>query len=206
MNMQTIVRGRLLPASIILAAVSLGCIGGLPSRFAIHNQSSQTLVVKGQHHEGGATINLTLPPGGTADLILRESGDFAGNIQANQQRWSTRSGDRLTSSHRGLAFVDDPTNPGMLTLLPFDPGDGFEFRLLPPPPPAGQYLVVNNSFDPILVSDSADPQAPAKLLQPNQSLCADLPPSGPVALTIIRKGQSESVIIPRDSDRTWEVR
>jgi hypothetical protein len=200
------IRSRLLPASIIIAGLSLGCMTGLPSRFAIQNHSSQTLVIEGSHQESGTTIDLRLPPGATADLILREPGPFTGNIQAVQQRWSARQGDRPAEYIGGLAFLDDPASPGKLTMLRFNPYGGFTSNLPSPPPDAGEFLVVNRSVDVILVRDDSYSSNSAKQLYPNQILRGDLPPTGPVALTIIRQGRFESVIIPRDSDRTWEVR
>lgn len=206
MNVQTIVRGRMLPGCLLIAGFTLGCTP--LSSFVVRNDSSQTIAVEGTHTGSArARASLVLPPGGSGRLSVSESGKFTGSVQADTQRWSTGELAREQGSAELLTFIDDPDQPGRLRMLQ-------AFRAIRPRPlqqgvhtaeSPDEWVIVNQTAADILMIELSRANAPGVIIPAMHSAVLPYSPTGARRWGTIRDQRVSEIIIPADSDRTFIV-
>jgi hypothetical protein len=208
MNIRGIARSRLLPAGLLVVGFGLGCTVPISS-FAIRNDSSQALTVQGQHDgDARARVELVLPPGGSAQLKVSESGKFTGSVQAATQRWST--GQRTQCQSRGevLTFIDDPQQPGQLRMM----------QLFPPVQPRPlsrresiqpadrECAIINETTRDVVVINLARPTDPGVLLPAMHFAYLPFSLNGTIRHAVVRDQQTSEIVLPSESDRIWTIR
>lgn len=208
MDTQSVVRGRMLPGSLLIAGFALGCATPM-SQFQVRNQSSQSLMITGEHSgDARASVDMVLPPGGSAMVSVREEGGFTGSIQANQQRWSTGAKPTNDRFDDGVAFVDDPFEPGRIRMVQL-------LRALRPQPlvqgmprdlRADECALVNQTANEIVVLDLSRETSPGVIVEAMHSIVLPFALDGSRRYAVIRERVATEVVFAPESDRVFTIR
>ncbi len=200
-----------IPGALLTCAFALGCT--MPFRMsglAISNESSKTITLNGVHDgENRSEVRMTLPPGGTMEYSIRDSGEFTGSIMTDTQRWSKEDFGSFLHFNTVLHFVDDPNDATRLKIVPIqvasDNIDLTQTRYVAPVS-EGEYKVVNRTDSVVLVRDMSKNDSEWLTIDPRRSRTFPILSGGDIQFVMNRNGASNEVVLSRRGDRTWIVR